>query len=63
MKRFLLFSGDHYYPSGGWDDMVGDFDTPEDATAKGQELLRQLKTDWFHVVDMETGECGEDQTR
>lgn len=31
VKRYLLFYGDNYYPSGGWGDFQGDFDSLDDA--------------------------------
>jgi hypothetical protein len=49
-KRYLLFGGDIYYPTGGWDDFAGDFDTADAATAEGY----RRKFDWFHVIDRET---------
>jgi hypothetical protein len=48
MKRYILFSGDYYYPSGGWNDAKGDFDTIEEAIRVGS------RADWFHVIDTET---------
>ena len=54
MKRYLGFSGECYYPAGGWDDFKGAFDTLEEAVTgalafgEGYELWRQ-------VVDTETG--------
>ncbi len=47
MKRFLLFGSDMYYPAGGWDDFVGDFDTLEQANAFGRNAAK----DWVHIVD------------
>lgn len=49
MKRFLLFAGHYYYPSGGWNDFAGFFDTPEEA----QEAAERKKGDWdwWHVID------------
>lgn len=38
-KRFLLFTFDRYYPSGGEDDVAGSFDTLDaaiDAASKGK---------------------------
>jgi len=46
--RYFLFSGSHYYPSGGWSDFKGSFATIEDA-------LRADRKDWWHIVDMTTG--------
>lgn len=54
MKRYLLFAGDTYYPSGGWSDFVKDYDTEEEADADG---LSKYGRDhqWYEVVDLETG--------
>lgn len=53
MKRYLLFSGDNYYPGGGWEDFRGDFDTVE--AAKAAKLDQHKHDDWYHIVDIETG--------
>jgi len=47
MKRYLLFGFDGYYPSGGWWDFLGDFDSEEDCV-KGSK-----PHDWeeFQIVD------------
>lgn len=50
MKRYLLFSGEDYYPDGGWVDFDDSFDTPEEAMASRKQL-----GDWAHVVDSQTG--------
>lgn len=47
MKPFLLFAGDSYYPSGGWNDFVLDYDTVEEA----KEGLSGRSADWAHVVN------------
>lgn len=31
MKRYLLFAWDQYYPSGGMNDLKGEFDTEQEA--------------------------------
>lgn len=54
MKRFALFEGEDYYPSGGWGDMVGLFDTAEEAMAESGKI--NVYRDWGHVVDLLTGE-------
>jgi len=33
MKRYLLFMAETYYPSGGWEDFIGEFDTIDEAAA------------------------------
>ena len=47
MKRFLIFAGDLHYPTGGWYDFEGDFDTLEDA----KTALLNINCDWWHIVD------------
>lgn len=58
LKRYLLFAGSQYYPSGGWDDLKGSFDTLEEAVAAGDHVddLSIRDHDWFQVVDSMTGE-------
>ncbi len=46
MKQFLLFAGDFYYPSGGWEDYVGDFDSQEQAIAHAATI----SCDWWQIV-------------
>ena len=45
MKRYMLFAGDHYYPSGGMNDYRGDYDTLEMA------IRSTGRCDWWHVYD------------
>jgi hypothetical protein len=53
VKRYLLFGGEHYYPSGGWQDFQKDFDTLEAAQAEGAQYDANRKSiiDWWHVYD------------
>lgn len=39
-----------YYPTGGWYDKAGDFDTIEDARSEAFSSL----CDWYHIVDTNT---------
>ena len=48
--KYLLFSGSHYYPEGGWNDFIGAYPTIELANEK----IKITSNDWFHVVDIET---------
>ena len=48
MKRYLLFMYYDYYPSGGWNDFAGDYDTVEEA------LKVERNRDNWHIVDTET---------
>lgn len=52
LKRYALFSGDYYYPTGGWDDLVDTFDTLEEALAA--HTVEEYT--WFHVIDLTSGE-------
>lgn len=52
MKRYLLFTGYNYYPSGGWDDFHSDHDTLESAKEFGEHALDNgCGVDWAHIVD------------
>jgi hypothetical protein len=50
MKRFLLFEGLEYYPSGGVYDFVASFNTLEEAQNQPNENI-----DWQNILDLETG--------
>lgn len=52
MNRYLLFAGADYYPSPGWEDYHGDFETLEEALTAGAAHLR-MGEDWWHIVDTE----------
>lgn len=57
MKRFALFSGEVYYPRGGWSDFFASFDTKEEALA----CAATQRADWWQIVDLQEGnmvECG-----
>ena len=47
--NYALFSGDRYYPVGGWQDFRGLYRTVEDAIAAVPG-----NADWWHVVDLAT---------
>ena len=55
MKRYLLFFGEKYYPSGGWKDFGGGYDSVNDAIT----AYAQLDGDWAHVIDtqLESDDC------
>lgn len=52
MKKYLLFAGCDYYPSGGADDFIESFDEVSDAVASIHADSRG--NDWYHVVDRDT---------
>lgn len=51
-RRYLVFAGSAYYPAGGWDDFKGSVDTVEDARI----AAAATKAEWWHIIDIETGE-------
>lgn len=48
-KRYLLFAGEYYYPSGGFNDYVGSFESISDALSNVMS-----HHDWYHIVDLES---------
>jgi hypothetical protein len=52
LKRFLVFSGEDFYPGGGWKDFVGSVDNIYDAMS----LIIGAKGDWSEIVDSTTQE-------
>lgn len=54
MKRYWLFMWNQYYPGGGLNDFMGDFDTIEEC--KQKRLMEMEK--WYHenyeIFDLET---------
>lgn len=54
MKRFLLFAGPNYYPSGGWEDFIGAFDTQQEAQAEYDTRSKKKSSDyhWYQIVDL-----------
>ncbi len=48
MNEYLVFIGEDYYPSGGWDDFSGYFESSE----KAKEYIKSFDPDhkWAHVV-------------
>lgn len=56
MKQYLFFAGDHYYPSGGWNDFRGDYETMEEVQAEWDKSYVEKAFDWGHVVDTSTGQ-------
>lgn len=51
---FMLFAGQHYYPSGGWEDFAGHFASLEEAREAGQkpadERAYGFVNEWYHIV-------------
>jgi hypothetical protein len=49
VKRFAVFSGDQYYPDGGWGDFKSSHDTLDEAKSE------KTRGDWWHIVDLVAG--------
>jgi hypothetical protein len=52
MKKYIVFGFFGYYPSGGMDDLRGDFDS----LAEVREFMALGEYDYYHVVDRDTWE-------
>lgn len=52
VKRYVVFSGGNYYPAGGWEDLIGSYDTLGEVRSVVADLY---KRDWYHIVDLTTG--------
>ena len=50
--RYLLFAGDHYYPAGGVHDLVGSYESLDEAI----NITKEYNYDWAHVWD-QTNSC------
>jgi hypothetical protein len=53
VKRYIVFAGLTYYPSGGWKDFVSEHDTKEEAIASAKKALDidQGGFDWAQILD------------
>lgn len=58
VERYLLFSGENYYPGGGWRDFDGAYETLDEAKERVSLFRRNGNGDnrrnWWHIVDVET---------
>ena len=50
MNNYLVFSGDQFYPNGGWIDFKRAFDSLDMAMI----YLATERFDWYQVVDIST---------
>lgn len=53
IKRFVIFAGSQYYPTGGYADHKCSFDTFEEAEKQIKEYKERY--DWRQIWDLETG--------
>lgn len=54
MKRYLVFTGECYYPSGGWEDFHSDYDELSTAIQIAQNIDANHEYSWSHVVDTDS---------
>ena len=54
MKRFLVFAGTTYYPSGGWHDLHSTHDSAEEAVSAVNQHVGEDSLGWSHAVDTST---------
>lgn len=59
MKRYLLFGGNNYYPSGGAEDFINDFDSIEETnqciiqrSSEEKEFFTECDI-WYNILDTE----------
>lgn len=45
MKKFMVFFGQWYYPNGGMDDFIGDFDTIKESIKAIKEKEKEYEED------------------
>lgn len=53
IKRFIVFAYTTYEASGGWDDLIGLFETLEEAR---KSFPQEMSHDRAQIVDLEKGE-------
>jgi len=52
MKKYLVYGGDDYYPCGGMNDFLGDYDDQEGAISKCNDYC--IDGQWSHVYCTES---------
>lgn len=50
IETYLLFSGDYYYPNGGWTDFDSEHDTLEEALKEASRPNGYPVNDWWQIV-------------
>jgi hypothetical protein len=54
IKRYVVFAGYYYYPSGGWSDFKDSFDTLEEAEEMALYFY-SISKDWVQIIDLKSG--------
>lgn len=62
--RYLVFAGQYYYPSGGWDDYRAQFDNLDEARSYAKSLIKfeqsylggwiNVGEDWWQIISLES---------
>lgn len=52
---FILFGGSYYYPAGGWKDVLGTFDSADEAKNNADRKMADGEIEWWQIVDPLTG--------
>ena len=60
VKRYVVFAYCNYYPSGGWSDCVGSYDTLEQAQQAAEKARVVDRYDLTDIIDLLTGENCDD---
>lgn len=60
VKRYVVFAYCNYYPSGGWSDHVGSYDTLEQAQQAAEKARVVDRHDYTDIIDLLTGENCDD---
>lgn len=57
-RRFILFRGNRYYSSGGWNDLHAAYDNADEALTAAKAWVNGDNSTygWAHVVDIHTGQ-------
>jgi hypothetical protein len=60
VKRYVVFAYGDYYPSGGWNDHIGSYDTLEQAQQAARHAREVGRFDFTDIIDLVTGENNDD---
>ena len=55
LKRFAVFSGDQFYPNGGWRDFRSSYATIKAARQAAEGNKSLIPGDWIQIIDLRTG--------
>lgn len=61
VKRFILFTGDSFYPNGGWSDFRDGFLTEDEAVEAANTFVARAHSEgthssvWWQIADITTG--------